>query len=227
MQEKKREPNHIFPANRPFSGRWAIIVWAVLAVLALSVCFELSVRTLAAEMAVAQGESLAAEAVNYAVGQSGSLHQYNELVSLEKDDIGNITMVKINGYVLNELTGEIVETCEDRLMNSGEVPLSVPFGSVMNSQIFSTTGPVLRLYASPFAEASVSVDSEFVSAGINQTKHRITATIHIFLRYTLPGQSVVVRYENTLPMYETVIVGSVPNTYLQTGTQKDLLYLVP
>ncbi|MFR6343824.1 MAG: hypothetical protein ACLUO4_02810 [Christensenellales bacterium] len=143
MQEKKREPNHIFPAKRPFSGRWAVIAWAALVVLALSVCFELSVRTLAAEMAVAQGESLAAEAVNYAVGQSGSLHQYNELVSLEKDDIGNITMVKINGYVLNELTGEIVETCEDRLMNSGEVPLSVPFGSVMNSQILSTTGPVL------------------------------------------------------------------------------------
>ena len=113
------------------------------------------------------------------------------------------------------------------LESQAEVPLSVPFGSVMNSQIFSTTGPVLRLYASPFAEASVSVDSEFISAGINQTKHRITATIHIFLRYTLPGQSVVVRYENTLPMYETVIVGSVPNTYLQTGTQKDLLYLVP
>ena len=73
----------------------------------------------------------------------------------------------------------------------------------------------------------MDIDSEFTSAGINQTKHRITATIQVFLRYTLPGQSIVVQYENTLPIYETVIVGNVPNTYLETGEQKDLLYLVP
>ena len=31
-------------------------------------------------------------------------------------------------------------------MNQGEVSISVPFGSVMNSQIFSTTGPVIQMY---------------------------------------------------------------------------------
>ena len=129
--------------------------------------------------------------------------------------------------MLNELTREMVELCEGQLMNQGEVSISVPFGSVMNSQIFSTTGPVIQMYASPYAQVNVDIDSEFTSAGINQTKHRITATIQVFLRYTLPGQSVVVQYENTLPIYETVIVGNVPNTYLETGEQKDLLYLVP
>ena len=87
-------------------------------------------------MAEAQGDSLAAEAVSFAVNQSGSQHQYDELVDLEKDELGNITMVKANGYVLNELTREMVELCEGRLMNQGEVSISVPFGSVMNSQIF-------------------------------------------------------------------------------------------
>jgi sporulation protein yunB len=190
-------------------------------------CFEFSLRAVAKEMAEAQGDSLAAEAVSFAVNQSGSQHQYDELVSLEKDELGNITMVKVNGYVLNELTREMVELCEDRLMNQGEVCISVPFGAVMNSQIFSSTGPIIEMYASPYAQVNVDIDSEFSSAGINQTKHRITATIQVFLRYTMPGQSIVVRYENTLPIYETVIVGNVPNTYLEAGEQKDLLYLVP
>ena len=148
-------------------------------------------------------------------------------VAKEMAEAGNITMVKVNGYVLNELTREMVELCEDRLMNQGEVCISVPFGAVMNSQIFSSTGPIIELYASPYAQVNVDIDSEFSSAGINQTKHRITATIQVFLRYTMPGQSIVVRYENTLPIYETVIVGNVPNTYLEAGEQKDLLYLVP
>ena len=227
MEEKKRTKPDFTAIYREIPQKWLVVLWAAAAVIALAMCFEYSLRSVAREMAEVQGDSLAAEAVSFAVNQSGSQHQYDELVDLEKDELGNITMVKVNGYVLNELTREMVELCEDRLMNQGEVSISVPFGSVMNSQIFSTTGPVIQMYASPYAQVNVDIDSEFTSAGINQTKHRITATIQVFLRYTLPGQSVVVQYENTLPIYETVIVGNVPNTYLETGEQKDLLYLVP
>ncbi|MBS6943389.1 MAG: sporulation protein YunB [Clostridiales bacterium] len=227
MEEKKRTKPDFTAIYREIPQKWLVVLWTAAAVIALAMCFEYSLRSVAREMAEAQGDSLAAEAVSFAVNQSGSQHQYDELVDLEKDELGNITMVKVNGYVLNELTREMVELCEDRLMNQGEVSISVPFGSVMNSQIFSTTGPVIQMYASPYAQVNVDIDSEFTSAGINQTKHRITATIQVFLRYTLPGQSVVVQYENTLPIYETVIVGNVPNTYLETGEQKDLLYLVP
>ena len=227
MEEKKRTKPDFTAIYREIPQKWLVVLWAAAAVIALAMCFEYSLRSVAREMAEAQGDSLAAEAVSFAVNQSGSQHQYDELVDLEKDELGNITMVKVNGYVLNELTREMVELCEDRLMNQGEVSISVPFGSVMNSQIFSTTGPVIQMYASPYAQVNVDIDSEFTSAGINQTKHRITATIQVFLRYTLPGQSVVVQYENTLPIYETVNVGNVPNTYLETGEQKDLLYLVP
>ena len=227
MEEKKRTKPDFTAIYREIPQKWLVVLWAAAAVIALAMCFEYSLRSVAREMAEAQGDSLAAEAVSFAVNQSGSQHQYDELVDLEKDELGNITMVKVNGYVLNELTREMVELCEDRLMNQGEVSISVPFGSVMNSQIFSTTGPVIQMYASPYAQVNVDIDSEFTSAGISQTKHRITATIQVFLRYTLPGQSVVVQYENTLPIYETVIVGNVPNTYLETGEQKDLLYLVP
>ena len=227
MEEKKRTKPDFTAIYREIPQKWLVVLWTAAAVIALAMCFEYSLRSVAREMAEAQGDSLAAEAVSFAVNQSGSPHPYDELVDLEKDELGNITMVKVNGYVLNELTREMVELCEDRLMNQGEVSISVPFGSVMNSQIFSTTGPVIQMYASPYAQVNVDIDSEFTSAGINQTKHRITATIQVFLRYTLPGQSVVVQYENTLPIYETVIVGNVPNTYLETGEQKDLLYLVP
>ena len=224
-KQKKADTSNTYFRNIP--KKWLIAFWFILVMLLVSLCFELSVRSVAKRMAEAQGDTLAAEAVNFAVNQSGSQHEYDELVDLEKDELGNITMVKINGYVLNELTREMVDTCEQRLMDSGDIDISVPLGSVMNSQIFSTTGPMIQMHASPYAQVNVEIDSEFTSAGINQTKHRITATLNVFLRYTLPGQDVVVNYENTLPVYETVIVGNVPNTYLETGDQKDLLYLVP
>ena len=217
MEEKKRTKPDFTAIYREIPQKWLVVLWAAAAVIALAMCFEYSLRSVAREMAEAQGDSLAAEAVSFAVNQSGSQHQYDELVDLEKDELGNITMVKVNGYVLNELTREMVELCEDRLMNQGEVSISVPFGSVMNSQIFSTTGPVIQMYASPYAQVNVDIDSEFTSAGINQTKHRITATIQVFLRYTLPGQSVVVQYENTLPIYERICCIWCPTVHCRIG----------
>ncbi len=145
MEEKKRTKPDFTAIYREIPQKWLVVLWAAAAVIALAMCFEYSLRSVAREMAEAQGDSLAAEAVSFAVNQSGSQHQYDELVDLEKDELGNITMVKVNGYVLNELTREMVELCEDRLMNQGEVSISVPFGSVMNSQIFSTTGPVIHI----------------------------------------------------------------------------------
>ena len=108
MEEKKRTKPDFTAIYRDIPQKWLVVLWAAVAVIALALCFEYSLRSVAREMAEAQGDSLAAEAVSFAVNQSGSQHQYDELVDLEKDELGNITMVKVNGYVLNELTREMV-----------------------------------------------------------------------------------------------------------------------
>mgnify|MGYP002603908166 CR=1 FL=1 len=113
MEEKKRTKPDFTAIYREIPQKWLVVLGAAAAVIALAMCFEYSLRSVAREMAEAQGDSLAAEAVSFAVNQSGSQHQYDELVDLEKDELGNITMVKVNGYVLNELTREMVELCED------------------------------------------------------------------------------------------------------------------
>ncbi len=225
--EPRKQKRALFLTKLPHPSKAVLaIMWCVCFLLVFLVCFEISVRVMVRRMAEVQGLTLAADAMNYAVNQSGSQVQYDARVSIEKDSLGNITMVKINGYEVNQLATEMTDLCEKKLMG-GEVSLSVPLGAVMGSQIFSSKGPIIKMAAEPYAQVNADIASEFISTGINQTRHRIIATIEIYLRYTLPGQSVEVEYKNSMPLYETVIVGQVPNTYLKTGSQEDLLYLVP
>ena len=109
-------------------------------------------------------------------------------------------------------------------MNQGEVSISVPFGSVMNSQIFSTTGPVIQMYASPYAQVNVDIDSEFTSAGINQTSHQITMDLQSKIALSIPGYMTTVTVDSSFLIAETVLVGKVPDSYTEVdGTQADLL----
>ena len=59
--------------------------------------------------------------------------------------------------------------------------------------------------------------SEFTSAGVNQTLHRICLKLTVPLTLMLPGGAVETVSETELCVAETVIVGQVPQTYLDAG----------
>ena len=60
-------------------------------------------------------------------------------------------------------------------------------------------------------------DSQFTSAGVNQTLHRIWMEVTVPMTLLLPGGRVEVTVETRLCVAETVIIGQVPDTYLQVG----------
>ena len=62
MEEKKRTKPDFTAIYRDIPKKWLVVLWAAVAVIALALCFEYSLRSVAREMAEAQGDSLAAEA---------------------------------------------------------------------------------------------------------------------------------------------------------------------
>ncbi|MCD7793173.1 MAG: sporulation protein YunB, partial [Oscillospiraceae bacterium] len=56
--------------------------------------------------------------------------------------------------------------------------------------------------------------SELVSAGMNQTLHRIALQVTVFAQIYIPWAHISAEIDNEVLIAETVIVGSVPETYL-------------
>ena len=72
-----------------------------------------------------------------------------------------------------------------------------------------------------------SFESEFRSAGINQTLHRVNLHLTATVRVVLPGESLSLTVEAEAPVAENVIVGDVPGAYTNVANEEDLLNLVP
>ena len=60
---------------------------------------------------------------------------------------------------------------------------------------------------------AVNEKNYFTDAGINQTKHQIVLNVEVTVRILMPGYTSSVAVDSSLAVAETVIVGSVPDTY--------------
>ena len=59
--------------------------------------------------------------------------------------------------------------------------------------------------------------SDFSQAGINQTLHKLTMEVSVDVAILVLGQTSSFTLTSEVVVAETVIVGQVPDTYLQTG----------
>ena len=110
--------------------------------------------------------------------------------------------------------------------------ISIPLGNLTGIELFSNWGPNLQLDAYPYGEVWVEMFSRFSDAGVNQTRHSMTITVTLDISFTLPGQrSYGTKVVTAVPLSETVVVGSVPNSYTNLesdgkNVKDDLLNLI-
>ena len=58
----------------------------------------------------------------------------------------------------------------------------------------------------------------FTAAGINQTKHQILLDVTVQMSILLPGFRTSTQVSNEITVAETIIIGSVPDTYTYFST---------
>ena len=83
----------------------------------------------------------------------------------------------------------------------------------------SGRGPEIEIKIVPIGNVKAVTKSKFSSAGVNQTLHQITTEIDINAMAIIPGFSTEITVHTEYILAETMIVGTVPNTYAQIITQ--------
>lgn len=145
---------------------------------------------------------------------------YSDFVTITRNEAGEITALSADMARLNLLRAELSAHLLERLEDS-QLELTVPVGSLLPIEPTWARGPELHLRALALGTASAEFESEFTSAGINQTRHRLWLELSVPVTVLLPGGGEELTVDSRLCVAETVIVGRVPQTWFQTGGLPD------
>lgn len=140
---------------------------------------------------------------------------YNDMILTEKDNEGNITLLRADTVKLNYLSAKLVLASNDKIDKSSEVGLKVPLGYMTKNLVFYNLGPKINVDITQIGNITSSYESVFESAGINQTRHKIYLNVDMKMKLIVPLNSRDVEISSQIPIAETIIVGKIPNTAIE------------
>ena len=143
--------------------------------------------------------------------------QYDRIVYFEKDLNGRITALKTNMAEVNRLKTETLNIINDEIMAEDTENLGVSLGSLILPEFFSGKGPSIPVRILAIRNSDASFQSEFTEAGINQTLQKLRMDVLVDVTILVLGQTETFTVSSQMVVAETIIVGDVPATYLQTG----------
>ena len=201
----------------------ALALSVVVGLLTLVITAAVQMRPLLAILATTKVSNTVTRIVSEAVYQAiedGEI-RYDGLVTFEKDETGQITAVRSNMAAFNHLQADILDTILTRIDQVSARELSIPVGTLTGFSLLAGRGPRISVRMESVGSSEANFHNEFVSAGINQTKHQIILTVDVSVSILLPGFTTATKVSNSFIVAETVIVGSVPDTYTYFATEPD------
>ena len=145
--------------------------------------------------------------------------EYSDLIKIERDLSGKILAVNTDIKKVNLLKSIISEKVQKRISAIDIDKTEIPIGTLTGLEIFSGKGPSLKLKITMSGNIHTDLQSKFLSAGINQTKHQIYMNVSTKISALIPGYPVMTAIETNVLIAETVIVGEVPNIFADVNGQ--------
>ena len=182
---------------------------------ALTLLIRLYLAPQAQRLIETQVSNQASAAINAAIAEqiaAGKL-EYADMVTVEKDRNGAVTLIRTNMERINLLKTGILDCIDEKLDNLSLEELGVPIGSVLLPELFSGRGPLIPVRVLAVRTSDAIFRNDFSAAGINQTRHSIYIDIHVTVTILTWTGTHDVLVDATVAAAETVIVGTVPATY--------------
>ena len=213
---------------KPLGKKGRLILLSLLLAAAGLIVMEQNLSQTMLDMAYANAYSMAVETVNHAVSQliDGGI-TYGELMDTRLDSQGQVTMLQANTMRMNELAAKTALLAELELNSYDNQFVEVPLGAALGIRFLSGFGPRVSVQILPVGAVHTSFQSEFESAGINQTRHKILLTLRTTVCLVVPMGSQMVDVNSSIPVAESIIVGQVPDSFVDVNNEEDMLNLIP
>ena len=197
--------------------RWVFGGAVILLLLAaLFLLLETNLEKVILDMAHARAEAMAVEYINEAVRDvMGDQMTYEDMMTVHTDANGRVTMLQANAVRMNELATVTALQAQARLESADAQSVSIPLGAALGIPFLSAAGPRIQVRIVPVSAVSAAFSTEFESAGINQTRHKIYLSLHTTVRLVIPSGARTVSLGSQVLIAESIVVGDVPDSYVQ------------
>lgn len=166
-------------------------------------------------MAVADAEMRAKsmEVINTAIlNEYSKQFNYDEIINIQKDREGNIVLIKADTLKMNKIATDVAINSQKELKKLGSHGIKLPVAYIFQNNILAKFGPKVSVIMTPIGYIETKYESEFESAGINQTRHKIYVQVSAKLRVIIPTKNDEIEVKREVPIAETIIVGKIPDT---------------
>ena len=209
-------------------SRFRILILVLLVLMILLIFFSKNLSRMMGDMAHARAYSMALEAINESVMQIMEEGiDYNDLIHITMDGEGHVASLRSNSILMSRLATRTALVAEEKLNSIENQTVSLPLGSALGVKFLAGVGPRVQVAIVPIGAVSATFSSTLESAGINQTLHQVFLTLRSTVRIILPTGSETVEVVGSLPVAENIIVGLVPESFVDVSDQTEMLELVP
>lgn len=140
-------------------------------------------------------------------------YSYDDLINIEKDTQGKISLIKADVIKLNEIVTKIVSNIQEEFDKIPRITVFINMGSVSGISMLKNFDPKFEIELESAGRISSNVKTEFTSVGINQTQHRIYLQIDSRVGILTPFSAFGKDIKTDVLLTEAVIVGEVPDSY--------------
>jgi sporulation protein YunB len=166
-------------------------------------------------LAETKAEELANRSINKSVAKIIKDEvNYSDLMNTKVDNEGKITMIESNTVMMNKVASDVALRIQEELKQVKTTTSYIPIGTALGSPILAKYGPQLKVSIEPIGTVYVNFKTDFEDAGINQTRHRIYLEVNTKVKVVIPLTTDTKEVKAEIPICETVIVGDVPNSYI-------------
>lgn len=207
-----------------------VAVLACLVALAAGVMtIEKNLTHVVLSLAQAQARAMAVKVLNQSAEEllaSGDV-TYDSLMKVVTDGQEQVRLIQANTPEMNRLASKVSLLAQSKLLEKGDQHVRVPLGSALGMTLFAGAGPKITVRVLPVGSVHAEFHTDFQTAGINQTRHRVSLVLTAQVQLVLPTGSKKVSVSTQVAMAESIIVGEVPDTFTDVGNDMDMLDLVP
>lgn len=208
--------------------RIAILSLVIIFVNLLLLFFGTNINNVVYSYSESRIRALSIKAVNNAVSELvHNKNIYDNLVNITTDNQGSIVLIQANAIQINMLTKDLIKTSQIKLEKIGIDGINIPLGTFTGITLLSGIGPNINIKLIPIGDVSCDFVSEFIDAGINQTIHKLYVNIDTNVNIIFPLRNNTVKTTTNILICESVIVGKIPEVYLNSNKLDNLLNLIP
>ena len=146
--------------------------------------------------------------------------KYNDVVKIDKNLSGDIVLISTDTHTANYISKKVTELTRESIKIRMKQGVPVPFLAFTGVGIISGYGKTVNLKTANVVSVASEYNSIFESVGINQTNHSLYIKVITTVSINIPLKKSVSVFESEILLAQSVLVGKVPEIYLNGSKWK-------